>query len=63
MPISLIRYEKFVIELNTSLQMQGILAKLHNPETPVEPANGKSSQGIIINDAKTISEETFNNIE
>ena len=31
--------------------------QVNNPETPVEPANSKSSQGITINDAKTISEE------
>ena len=37
--------------------------QINNPETPVEPANSKNSQGIIINDAKRISEEVFNNIE
>ena len=36
--------------------------QVNNPETPVEPVDSKSSQGIIINDPKTISEEAFNNI-
>ena len=51
------------IRKETSSVNKNIPRQVNNPETPVEPTNSKSLQRIIINDAKTISEEVVNNIE
>ena len=37
--------------------------QVNNTESPVEPSNSRSSQGIIIKDAKSISEKAFTNID
>ena len=51
------------IREETSAVNKNIPMQVNNPKTPIEPMNSKSSQGIIISDAKTISEEVFNNID
>ena len=47
------------IRKESSSVNKNIVMQVNNPETPVEPMNSKSSQGIIISNAKTISKEAF----